>query len=344
MNVLVLSNMLPFVHGGAEELAANLVLNLQRRGVDAEAMALPFSWDPPERLIEEMLIARSLRITNVDRVIALKFPAYLVEHPNRCVWLLHQYRQAYDLRVAGQTNLGFDARGDAIQAAIQTADTASLGSAQRLYTNSSVTSGRLRRFNGLNSTVLPPPLNDPELFTEAPSDGYILASGRVGEGKRQHLLIEAAAQVPGLRLVIAGPPDTAEYAAKLRDLLARHDLAARVQLDLRFLPRAELGRLVSACQAVAYLPFDEDSLGYVSMEACHAGKPIITTTDSGGILELAVDGQTGWVCAPDPEQLAQVLRDASTQTETARKRGAAAHEAFQSRGLNWNTTIDMLLA
>jgi hypothetical protein len=85
--------MVPFVHGGAEELCLNLVRQLRAHGADAEAMALPFTWEPPERLIEEMLITRSLRIANADRVIALKFPAYLVEHPDKTVWLLHQYNR-----------------------------------------------------------------------------------------------------------------------------------------------------------------------------------------------------------------------------------------------------------
>ena len=127
MNVLVLTTMLPFVHGGAEELAANLVLQLRRHGAAAEMMAIPFTWEPAERLIEEMLIARSLRIANVDRLIALKFPAYLADHPSKTVWLLHQYRQAYDLRDApssiGQSNIPDTPRGIQILNAIRAADT-----------------------------------------------------------------------------------------------------------------------------------------------------------------------------------------------------------------------------
>ena len=33
----------------------------------------------------------------VDRLIGLKFPAYLIPHPRKVIWLLHQHRQAYDL-------------------------------------------------------------------------------------------------------------------------------------------------------------------------------------------------------------------------------------------------------
>ena len=33
----------------------------------------------------------------IDLVIATRFPSYLVKHPNKVVWLIHQLRQAYDL-------------------------------------------------------------------------------------------------------------------------------------------------------------------------------------------------------------------------------------------------------
>src|SRR6202007_473966 len=105
----------------------NLVLNLQAAGIQAEAMSLPFTWNPAERLVEEMWIARTIEVANADRVIALKFPAYLVPHPNKVCWVLHQYRQAYDLFDAGQSNIPDTPRGDMLRNMIRTADNAALG-------------------------------------------------------------------------------------------------------------------------------------------------------------------------------------------------------------------------
>jgi glycosyltransferase involved in cell wall biosynthesis len=344
MKVLVLTTMVPFVHGGAEELCVNLVHQLRAHGAEAEAMALPFTWEPAERLIEEMLIARSLRITNTDRVIALKFPTWLIDHPSKTVWLLHQYRQAYDLLDAGQSNIPATPRGEEILRAIQTADASGLSQVRHLYANSRVTADRLWHYNGLVGTVLPPPLNDPELFEAGPSQGYILASGRVNAGKRQHLLLEALALAPGVRLIVAGPPDTPEDAERLQSLVSRHGIEDRVRLDLRFLPRAELARLVTGAQAVAYLPFDEDSPGYVTMEACQARKPVVTVTDSGGVLDLVIDGVTGWVCAPNPEALAAALAEASGGEQICVARGAAGYDTLRGLNLSWSATIDKLLA
>lgn len=344
MRVLVLNSMAPFVRGGAEELADHLVRNLNAEGAVAEVMRIPFSWNPPARLLDEMLIARSLRPWNVDRVIALKFPVYLVPAPNKVVWLLHQFRQAYDLYDAGQSHIPDDPEGHRIRMAIRTADEVAFGEARHLFTNSTTTADRLRHYNGLESTVLAPPLNDPELFGGAEPEGYILAGGRVNASKRQHLLIEALAAAPGVRLIVAGPPDTPADAHRLRQLAHRHGVEDRVRFDLRFLPRAELAALVNAASAVAYLPFDEDSLGYVTMEAAHAGKPTITTNDSGGLLRLVRDGDTGWVTSPAADALAAAMRGVHADPAGSARRGAAAREAFVAMRLTWPDTVEKLLS
>ena len=293
MKVLVLSTRVPFVHGGAEELCEHLVRNLGAAGAQAEAFRIPFTWEPAERLMDEMTIARHLRLYNVDRVIALKFPAYLVPWPNKVLWLLHQYRQAYDLRDAGQSNIPDDARGAQILAAIRAADAVAFAEAGCIHTNAPITAKRLLHYNGVAATVLRPPLNDPELFKGGEPAGYVLATGRVNSAKRQHLLIEALRHAPRARLIIAGPPDSATDADALRRLAAAKGVAERVTLDLRLLPRLELANLVNNALAVAYLPFDEDSLGYCTMEAFHAGKPVLTTTDAGGVLDIVHDAATG---------------------------------------------------
>lgn len=105
MKILLVNNMAPFVWGGAEELVENLQKQLILAGHQAEIMRIPFQWEPAERIPSQMLMVRSLELYNVDRVIAFKFPAYLIRHSHKTLWLVHQYRQAYDLYDAGQSNI-----------------------------------------------------------------------------------------------------------------------------------------------------------------------------------------------------------------------------------------------
>lgn len=345
MKVLIVNNMAPFVWGGAEELAMHLQKNLQAVGHSAEVLRIPFQWEPASLIPTQMLLARSLELSNVDRVIALKFPAYLIRHPAKTLWLLHQYRQAYDLWEAGQTNLPVGDTGAELRRLIMGADNETFRESRAIFTNSEVTRDRLRKHNGFEAMVLLPPVNDPELFTGGTPGGYVFAGGRVNALKRQHLLVEAMTQAPrSTKLVIAGPPDSPQDAQRLHALVDKLDLQDRVQLDLRFLARHEYARYVNESCAVAYLPFDEDSLGYVAMEAATAGKALITTTDSGGILGLVQNGITGWVAEPAPQALGRVLQEATSDATRAARRGAAARDLWREMGVNWPATVESLLA
>lgn len=344
MKVLVVNNAVPFVRGGAEELADNLVAALNAtHGVQAELMRIPFRWTPSERLIEEILIHRQLRLWNVDRVLALKFPAYLIPHEEKVLWILHQFRQAYDLGEVGQ-GLSDEGRDGEIKAAIREADNQCFRQSKALFVNSPVTRDRLARYNGFAAEVLYPPLNDEALFAGGEAGDYIFAGGRVGPGKRQHLLIQAMAHVPGSgRLLIAGPPDTAAYASSLQSLVADLGLEARVELKFGFHPREQIAQWVNGARACAYLPYDEDSLGYVAMEAFAAGKAVLTTTDSGGLLEM-VGETTGYVAEPEPEAIASGLALLLEKPVRADELGRAAQVEWRRRNLTWPATVRRLLA
>lgn len=344
MKVLIVNNMAPFVWGGAEALADHLQNNLIHTGHEAEILRIPFQWEPATGIPAQMHLVNALELKNVDHVIALKFPAYLIRHPKKTFWLLHQYRQAYDLFDAGQTNLPSNEEGEAIRAFIKTADNECFAQARHIYTNSAVTQQRLLKYNGFHADVLLPPVNDPELFAGGPYGDYIFAGGRVNGMKRQHLLIEAMLHTKAnVKLLVAGPPDTPGEAQKLQEMVCDLKLQDRVKLDLRFLPRSTYAQYVNEAAAVAYLPFDEDSLGYVAMEAATAKKPIITTVDSGGILGLVKNEETGWVSEANSQTLARAMDEVFANTQTLEQYGQAARQTWDALGVNWPQTLQALL-
>jgi len=344
MKVLIVNNMAPFIWGGAEELAAHLEKNLIIAGHDAEILRIPFQWEPVQTIASQMLMVRAFELWNVDHVIALKFPAYLIRHPSKTLWLLHQYRQAYDLFDAGQTNILDDATGNEIHTIIRAADHEAFTESRRIFTNSDITKQRLKKYNDFDAEVLLPPLNDPELFSGGKSQGYIFAGGRVNSMKRQHLLVQAMAEAkPHVRLVVAGPPDTSDDAVRLQQLVEQYRLQDRVKLDLRFLTRRELAQYVNEANACAYIPFNEDSLGYVAMEAASAKKPIISSTDSGGVLGLVRDRETGWIAKPTPASLADVFNQACCDTAAIQSMGHAANKLWNDMEISWPSTIERLL-
>jgi glycosyltransferase involved in cell wall biosynthesis len=346
MNILVLNNAAPFIRGGAEMLADELVRRLNGiDGVEAELLRIPFCWTPAERVVEEILLHRQFRLFNVDRVIAIKFPAYLIPHPNKVLWLMHQFRQAYDLYEGGQSHIPNDARGAELISIIKEADYQCFTSSKKIFTNSPVTQRRLRKYNNVAGEVLYHPLNDPELFTGGRYGDYFFAGGRIGPGKRQHLLLEAMRFAGSdVRLLIAGPPESSAYADQLVGLIERYDLSSRIELRLGFHDRSQIVSWVNDALACIAIPFDEDSLSYVAMEACAAAKAVLTTDDAGGVLGIIRHGHTGVVTKADPHSLAAALDKMANHRNRTRELGDSARSAWRKMNINWETTIERLLA
>jgi glycosyltransferase involved in cell wall biosynthesis len=344
MKITVVNTMAPFVWGGAEELAHHLIMNLRRLGHEAELYRIPYAWDPFDKIPVEIARLKALRLPAADHVISMKFPVYMLDAENHSTWLIHQYRQAYDLWGSPFCNIPDTAKGREVRDLIVASDNVALGSRDRLFTISEETSFRLRKYNGVEAMPLRAPINDPELFCGGRYEGYILASGRINATKRQSLLVEAFQHLGSdARLLVAGPPESEEDAATLRRLVEELGLNGRVKLDLRFLSRKELAEYVNNCRAVAYLPFQEDSYGYVTMEAFEAGKPVITVSDAGELLDIVVDGETGRVVAPEPHALAAAMSAYLKSEDMARAHGSAGRALWRSTGINWPENISRLL-
>src|SRR5262249_32916645 len=91
VKILVANNAAPFVRGGAELLADRLINELIAAGHQAELLRIPLG-NTPEEIADGLVAAATLEAVEVDRVIALKFPAYVIPHRDVVVWLIHQFR------------------------------------------------------------------------------------------------------------------------------------------------------------------------------------------------------------------------------------------------------------
>jgi len=339
MRVVVAAPQVPFVRGGAELMAEDLVTALRTRGHDAEIVSIPFKWYPGSRVLDQAFLWRLVDLTEsdgrpIDRVIATKFPAYCVRHPNKVAWVLHQFRQAYDY---DRTELGqFDESpaDRATRRAIERLDAVALGEARKVFATSRNVADRLQRFNGIAAEVLPHPPQS-LAYREAESEGYVLSVNRLDRAKRIDLLVAAAKRDPSLRIVIAGDgPD--------RERLER--LATGLNGQVTFAGRVDENRLAdlyARCLAVYYAPVDED-YGMVPYEAFLSAKPVVTTTDSGGPLEIVHDGETGVVVAPEAADLARACAYLLGHPDEARTLGEAGKDA--AGRITWDVCIEALLS
>jgi glycosyltransferase involved in cell wall biosynthesis len=273
----------------------------------------------------------------------LKFPAYYVPHDNKVLWLLHQFRQAYDLWGTPLQDLPDSPEGRRIRETIIRSDNVFLPECRAIYTNSEVTATRLRQFNGFDSFVLYPPLLNAAAFTTKGYGEYVFVPGRITLAKRQHLALEAMRHVrSGVRMVIAGPPETPADEARLRAIAARHSLEDRVQIIPRFISEADKTERYAEALACIYIPHDEDSYGYVTLEAALSAKATITCADSGGITILVQNDRTGLVSNPEPEAIANAIDQLYNDRTQAVRLGRAALEHARGLRIEWDHVIERL--
>jgi glycosyltransferase involved in cell wall biosynthesis len=345
MRVAVVNTAVPFLRGGAEILADGLARALREAGHEVAEVKVPLRWSSASAVAQSMLAATLIHIPEADVVIPLKFPAYLVDHHHKAIWLLHQFRQVYDFWGTPHQGLPDDGDTAQLKEAIRLADLNAIGGAHAVFTNSAVTAGRLDQYNGLKAEVLLPPVIDPEQYEGADQGDYVLAAGRINATKRQELLLHAlASTTSGVRLVIAGKPESDEELERMTEFIESHGLEARVQLIPRFITDAEKRDLMGNALAVAYLPVDEDSYGYVTAEAMLSSKPVLTTTDSGGVHELVEQGVTGLVAQPDPEGLATAMDALARNRPAAHDMGLQARKRVLALDLSWENVLRRLLA
>jgi glycosyltransferase involved in cell wall biosynthesis len=330
----------PFEWGGAEIVSQELVEQIRVRGHEAALVTVPYKWYPGTRVLTQAFLWRLLDLEEangrrIDLVIATKFPSYVIRHRRKVVWLLHQFRQAYELDRTELGQFGEDPVDRATRRAVHRLDRLALGEAERLYTTSRNNARRLSASTELDATVLPHP---PQQLAYR-CDGYdrtVLSVGRLDRAKRVDLLLEAAALERGFDVVVAGDgPDR----DRLEGVASRLGLGGRARFVGRVEP-SELAGLYARCLAVYYAPVDED-FGMVPYEAFLSAKPVVTTLDAGGPLEVVSDRETGLVCEPTPQAVASACAWLADHEDDARAWGAAGKSLAEQ--VTWDRVVSTLL-
>ena len=200
MRIAVCAPQVPFTRGGAEIFADDLVAELRERDHETELVTVPYKWYPGERVLSQAFLWRLLDLTEsdgraIDLVIATKFPSYAVRHPNKVVWLLHQFRQAYELDRTDLGQFGESAEDRATRRAVQRLDKVALGEARKLFATSRNVAERIERSTGLEAEVIPHPPQELPYRCDEYGD-FILSVGRIDRAKRVELLRNAILTVP----------------------------------------------------------------------------------------------------------------------------------------------------
>ena len=172
-----------------------------------------------------------------------------------------------------------------------------------------------------------------------PDRPSVIFVGRITRQKGLPYLLRAAAELPpDVQLVLlAGAPDTPEIQAEVEELIdgLRRERDGVVWVP-EMLPRTEVVAMLSSA-TVFVCPSVYEPLGIVNLEAMACELPVVATA-TGGIPEVVLHGETGWLVPIDQVQdgtgtpvdpdrfvadLAAALTDAVSDAERADRMGLA---------------------
>lgn len=345
MRICLASSYVPFINGGARFIVEWLEQKLREHGHEVERFYIPFI-DSPHDLIEQMTAFRLIDLSaSCDRLICFRPPSYVLPHPNKVLWFIHHIRVFYDMWDTPYRPVPDTPGGRAVRQALIDADTNALNEAKAVYTNSQIVSDRLKKYNSVASTPLYPPVFQPERFRNEGYGDEIVAVCRIEPHKRQHLLVEAMRHVKsGVKLRLCGECASQDYARQLRETIRLGGLEDRVVIEDRWISEDEKVERLATALGAAYLPFDEDSYGYPSLEAAHSGKAVLTTTDSGGVLELVEDGRNGLIREPDPVAIAAAMDRFHQGKQDAKRWGESNTQRLADLKIDWSHVVTTLTA
>ncbi|MCH2156436.1 MAG: glycosyltransferase family 4 protein [Opitutales bacterium] len=346
MNIAVVNTAVPFTRGGAEIHADHLVTALNNAGHRAELVTIPFNWRTPWSIADHLMAVRLMDIEyvngiSVDRVIGLRFPAYHIRHPNKVLWVIHQYRSAFDTWKHLNADLASQQGGAALRNYISDEESELLNKSAAVFTNSRNVSERMKRYCNFEAPPLYHPPGLADLLSPGEAEPFFLVPGRVERLKRPDLIVSALekTQKP-VQLVFAGQLDNSPNGKAIQKTIKRSSARDRIQL-LGYVRNTVLVDLYKRTRAVVYCPYDED-YGYVPLEAMLSQKPVITTKDSGGCTEF-VSGDNGWVCEPEVAAIAQAMDIAWESPLDCKKRGENGYAFYQSLNISWEHVVQTLM-
>jgi glycosyltransferase involved in cell wall biosynthesis len=372
----------PGVHGGAERAIDGLRAAIEAHTPhDASVVKLPVDETTLVGIVAAYRAFADLDVSAFDRVITMKYPAWMVAHPRHTLLMFHPLRGLYDTyhvfglphfrppdtREVGdlQNLIGhwhdrlaltefFDAFDETVR--VIGADHVDLAfpgpfsrEVVRWLDRIALAPPAVERHLALSRTVA----SRPDYFPPGIDPQVVYLPGDLGPppepgNARTHLF--TASRLDGPKrldlLVDAMAHVPGDLPLKIAGTGPRAaDLAARAAHD----PRIELLGFVPDhdlpglyAGAVA-VPFvpEDEDLGLVTLEAFSQATPVITCIDSGGPTELVADGLTGLVADPTPASLGRALARLAANPAWAADLGRAGLR--RGRRVTWEGAVAAIL-
>ncbi|MDR0999985.1 MAG: glycosyltransferase family 4 protein [Clostridiales bacterium] len=342
MKIALFITVTPFVVGGSELLTNDLKRQLELRGHTAKLFRIPFIMEFETGMFVNAMSAQMLNFDDYDILIAFKWPAYLAVHRHKNLWMFHQFRQAYDL-FGKPYGLPDTDMGRAIKEMVEQTDNVAFPQANKIFAIPNSVK-RLRYYSGFEAEKMLCPLPNVDNYFKQNVGDFIYCPSRIDGMKRQLLAVETMRYVTsGAKLIIDGKCGDLAILTEMGAVIKKYGLEEKVTIHAEFVPEEDKIKRYSECLAGIYLPVDEDSPGFVTLEAFYSRKLIITANDSGGVADYVEDGYDAFVIKPNPKDIAEKIDYLYEHKDVAEQMGENAYKYMIGQNLNWDETTRRLL-
>lgn len=318
--------------GGAESFYKGLVETIQQHGHQAELICPICDETSFEGIQKSYVDFYDLDLREFDGVISTKAPAHMIQHKNHISYMQHSIRVFYDMfyeEYKKPSSQQFEQRQ-----LITKLDTLAFHSKKirRIFTIGNEVALRLRLYNQVDSEVLYQGLYRDNFYEG--KFKHVFLPGRLHRWKRQWLLIDAMKYVKSpVKCFIAGTGEDEN------NFNVRNGSNEKVEF-LGRITETEMRSYYANALCVPFIPLHED-FGLVTLESFRSGKPVITCVDSGEPTYLVKHGKSGFVCNPNPQEIAQKIDLLYENKQLAYRLGQQGK--VDTLNITWDKPVERLL-
>jgi len=332
-NLAIIANVqLSGARGGAETFQEKLYEYFSKVVDHVEMINVPCDESSFEGILSCYQACYDLDLSRFDGVISSKAPTFAVSHPNHVCYLMHTVRVFYDMF----DEIAMDPENVKRAKLIHRLDRELLSAprTKELFSIGKEVSERIEKYIDVQGSVCIHPGMTSEGFWCGEQGDYIYAPGRVHRWKRVDLAVRAMKYVKSpVKLKIAGTGEQLQELQKLAKGLTNIEFLGRVTDE-------EMKQLYADALAVMFTPIRED-YGYILHEAFKSEKPVLTCNDSGEPARFIAHGENGFVCNPNPREIAKCFDQFYFEREKTAQMGRAGKKSIEH--ITWENVVEVLL-
>lgn len=329
MRILVACSMFSFSSREEIQWFQKITTVLRKQNHEVDTFLLPVV-DNPLLLPEQLLATRLLNIENsCDLLITIGYPAFALIHPRKSALL---FSLVSSLHECFNTEYGILATPQyyRIRNAVINAERNCLSEAVRIICASNTLASKIKDDYKLKPvTLLLGDISEKILKKKESHKGelWVVCETNLEPLNRIDLLLDSVAQSNGQwKLKIFVPSASSVYRNALQERIKR----LRIKEKVMIINEALSENALTTSSALISLNYMAMRIPGAVFRAIKASVPVLTLTDSGALLEVVIDKETGFVVAPSVQKISQTLDQITTAPHFCMKPSSKLQQTLEN--------------